>query len=210
MKGYVESIIVFSFMAGVLLPASLLFVQYVSDNWLGSFGIISILSLSVIILVKKKKLGSFGPMFERQMYKFQKGKRGILVFGESFFILLLLGGMIFTIHQGNSVSSDLNDSSLNSIISGSSTEYVLDSVNDWGIEDWLYGFLMAPVGFLTAFPQMSIVIASIDQRFDGWLMHFYTVGFVEYVELLGVLIFYKLSFARKSNSLSTVYAKTPV
>jgi len=61
MKGYAESLIVFSFMAEVLLPARLLFVQYVSDNWLGSFGIISALSLSVIILAKKKKLGSFGP-----------------------------------------------------------------------------------------------------------------------------------------------------
>jgi len=210
MKGYVESLIVFSFMAGILLPARLLFVQYVSDNWLGSFGVISIISLSVIILAKKKKLGSFGPMFERQMYKFQKGKRGILIFGESVFLLLLLGGMIFAIHQGNSVLSDLNDPPSNAIKSDSSSEDFLDSVSGWSIEDWSYGFLMAPVGFLTAFPQMSIAIASIDQRFDGWLMHFYTVGFIEYVELLGVLIFYKISFARKSNSLSTVYAKTPV
>jgi len=69
---------------------------------------------------------------------------------------------------------------------------------------------MAPVGFITVFPQMSVVIASIDQDLDGWLMHFYTVGFVEYVELLGVLIFYRISFSRKPTSLSTVYAKTAV
>ena len=28
-------------------------------------------------------------------------------------------------------------------------------------------------------------------------MHFYTVGFVEYLELLGILIFYRVSFKRK-------------
>ena len=53
---------------------------------------------------------------------------------------------------------------------------------------------MAPVVFVTAFPQMSAAIASIDQSLDGWLMHFYTVGFVEYLELLGILIFYRISF----------------
>jgi len=208
MKSYVESIIVFSFMAGILLPARLLFVEYVSDDWFGSFGVILILSLSVIILAKKKKLGSFGFMFERQMYKFQKGKRGILVLAESVLLLLILGGMIFAIHYGNSVYSDLVDSSLQNNFSDSSDE-ILDFTKGWGSDDWIYGFLMAPVGFITAFPQMSVVIASIDQRLDGWLMHFYTVGFVEYVELLGVLIFYRLSFTRKSYS-SSVCAKTPV
>jgi len=210
MKNYTESLIVFLFMAGVLLPARLLFVQYVSDNWFGSFGIILALSLSVIILAKKKKLGSFGPMLERQICKFQKGKRGMLVFGESVFLLLILGGMIFAIHQGNSVYSDLTYPSLKNTFSASSPEDVLDFTKGWGIDDWMYGFFMAPVVFLTAFPQMSVVIASIDQSLDGWLMHFYTVGFVEYVELLGVLIFYRLSFTWKSHPLPSAYAKTPV
>ncbi len=210
MKSHVESLIVFSLMAGILLPARLLFVQYVSDDWLGSFGVISALSLSVIILVKKKKLGAFGSMFERQMYKFQEGKRGILIFGESVFLLLLLGGMIFTIHHGNLASSDLNGLSSDNFSPVSLPDDILNSSDGWGVEDWLYGFLMAPVGFLTAFPQMSIVIATVDQRLDGWLMHFYTVGFVEYMELLGVLIFYRLSFSRKPRPSSAVHAKTPV
>jgi len=140
MKGYAESLIVFSFMAEVLLPARLLFVQYVSDNWLGSFGIISALSLSVIILAKKKKLGFFGPMFERQMYKFQKGKRGILIFGESVFLLLILGRMIFAINQGNSVYADLNYLFLKNDFSNDSSKDLLNFANGWGVNDWLYGF----------------------------------------------------------------------
>ena len=65
---------------------------------------------------------------------------------------------------------------------------------------------MTPIMFLTAFPQMSASIASIDQRLDGWLMHFYTVGFVEYIELLGILIFYKI-FLRKKQTVSTISNK---
>ena len=104
MRNILESLLVFSIMAGVLLPARILFVAYVSDNWLGSLGIISAISAVMIILAKKKRLGLFGDMFERQMYKFQKGKRGIVVFAESLFLLFILGIMIFAIDQGNSVN----------------------------------------------------------------------------------------------------------
>ena len=187
MRGIFESLIVFGVMTGLLLPARLLFVEYVSDNWFGSLGVISAISISLIILVKKKKLGVFGAMFERQIYKFQKGKRGLLVFGESAFLLLILGSMIFAIDQGNSVYSDLKFQNIKNV--PIPAERVLDSANDLEPSDWIMGFLMTPVLFLTAFPQMSAGIASIDQSLGGWLMHFYTVGLVEYVELLGILVF---------------------
>jgi len=198
-------------MTGLLLPARLLFVEYVSDNWFGSLGIISAISILVIILVRKKKLGFFGPMFERQMYKFQRGKRGLLVFGESLFLLLILGSMIFAIDQGNSVYSHLK---LQTMVDSPSTssEQILESAKQWDASDWFIAFLMVPVAFLTAFPQMSAVIASVDQSLDGWLLHFYTVGFVEYLELFGILIFYKISFRKKLKSpiISTLYAKAAV
>jgi hypothetical protein len=43
---------------------------------------------------------------------------------------------------------------------------------------------------------------------DGWLMHFYTVGFVEYLELMGILIYYKISFKRKASN-TILHLKTP-
>ena len=208
-----EPLFVFLVMGGMLLPARLLFVEYVSDDWLGSLGVITLISVIVIVLAKKKKLGFFGPMLERQMFKFQKGKRGIIIVGESVFLLLILGGMIFAIDQGNNVYSDLKFQNMeNSSSSLSSEQQVLEKANDLDTSDWLMGFLYAPVAFVTAFPQMSAAIASIDQSLDGWLMHFYTVGFVEYVELLGILIFYKVSFWKKNSLLSipSVNSKTPV
>ena len=193
----VESLIVFFIMGGLLLPARLLFVEYISDSWLGSLGVITAISISVIILAKKRKLGFFGPMLERQIYKFQKGKRGLIIFVESAFLLLILGGMIFAIDQGNNVYYDLKMQNTQISASSPSAKQILEATDDWESSDWVFGFLMAPVAFLTAFPQMSAAIASIDQSLDGWLMHFYTVGFVEYSELLGILIFYKISFRKK-------------
>jgi len=206
-----ESLLVFSVMTGILLPARILFVAYVSDDWLGSLGIISAISISMIILAKKKKLGSFGPMFERQIHKFQKGKRGIVVFAESLFLLFILGGMIFAINQGNSVYSEINLGSLGDV-PADDVNQILEPTKDWNLFDWLTAFLMIPVAFLTAFPEMSATIASIDQKLDGWLLHFYTVGFVEYLELLGILLFYRVYFNKKSNSLilQPIYSRAAI
>lgn len=182
-------------MTGLLLPARLLFVQYVSDDWFGSAGIISIISISIIILAKKQKLGFFGPMLERQISKFLKGRRGILIFGESIFLLALLGVMIFAIDQGNSVYSDFKPENQKNLPSDLS---VLKQTEELETNDWVGPFFIDPAVFVTIFPQMSATIASIDQDLDGWLLHFYTVGFIEYAELLGILICYKISFMRKT------------
>jgi len=200
-------LIVFGVMGGILLPARLLFVEFVSDDWLGSFGVISALSLMVIILAKKNKLGFFGPMLERQIFKFQKGKRGILIIAESTILLVILGTMIFTIDQGHTIYAEQKMEHISDSIDQKS--HVLESAKSMTSSDWAFGAVMAPVGFVTAFPQMSAAIASIDHRMDGWLMHFYTVGFVEYLELLGILIYYKISFRRKASKME-IQLKTPI
>jgi len=195
-------------MGGMLLPARLLFVEFVSDDWLGSFGVISALSLMVIILAKKNKLGFFGPMLERQIFKFQKGKRGILIIAESTILLVILGTMIFTIDQGHTIYVEQKMEHIPDFIDQKS--HVLESAKSMTSSDWAFGAVMAPVGFVTAFPQMSAAIASIDHRMDGWLMHFYTVGFVEYLELFGILVYYKISFRRKISNRLQLNLKTAI
>lgn len=209
MKSIFESLIVFGIMGGILLPARLLFVEFVSDDWFGSAGIIAAISISIIVLAKKQKLGFFGPMLERQIFKFQKGKRGILVLGESIFLLVILGSMIIAIDQGNSVYSDLKLQNSKNL---PSEAMILKQTEQWKADDWANGFIVAPFAFVTAFPQMSAAIASIDESTDGWLMHFYTVGFIEYVEILGILLFYRVAYKKKIHSsvINTIYKKAPI
>lgn len=210
MRGIFESLIVFGIMTGLLLPVRLLFVEYVSDDWLGSFGIISVISISIIILAKKQKLGFFGYMLERQMYKFQKGKRVILVLGESVFLLVILGSTIFAIDQGNSVYSDLKLQNNKNIPSYSVQSQVIEVTKDWTPVDWVNGYMLGTIGFITNFPAMSAAFASIDEATDGWLLHFYTVGFVEYAELLGIFMLYRISYLRKMSSSQMPYVKTAI
>lgn len=72
--------------------------------------------------------------------------------------------------------------------------------------------MIGTLGFVTDFPAMSAAIASIDEATDGWLLHFYTIGFVEYLELLGILILYRISYWRKISSPvnSISYPKTAI
>jgi len=199
MKDHYESIIVFVVMTALLLPIRLLFVSYVSDDWLGSLGVISIISISFLILAKKGRLGKFGDIFQRQIEKLLRGKRKIIVYTESLFILILLGAMIFAINQGNSTYLDVQ----NTIYSNpelNSPEKLMEKTNKWTTNDWFNGLIMAPIAFVTTFPQMSAVIASMDSALGGWLLHFYTVGFIEYSEFLGILMLYRFVIKTKSKA----------
>jgi len=43
-----EKLIIAGFLIGIFLPIRLVFVEYVSDHWLGNFGLISVLGLGFV------------------------------------------------------------------------------------------------------------------------------------------------------------------
>lgn len=202
MKSIYESLIVFGVFTGVLLPVRLLFVTYVSDNWLGSFGIISAISIGLIVLTKKQKLGAFGRMFDRQMNKIMKGKRGKFFFAEATIFLFVLGGMIFAVEQGNSTYLDLKNQILAENPEFSDADKILEKSQLLEPQDYLFGFLVMFASFFVAFPIFSAVFAVINDASHGWFLHFYTVAFVEYIELFGILVLYKLSFHKASKKIA--------
>lgn len=201
MKNIYESLIVFAIFTGVLLPVRLLFVTYVSDNWFGSFGIISAISVGLIVLTKKQKLGEFGRMFDRQMNKFMKGKRGKFFFVEATLFLFILGGMIFAVEQGNSTYLHLKEQLLAEHPEFNDADKILEKSEALEIQDYFFGFLAMIAAFFVAFPMFSAVFAVISDATDGWLLHFYTVAFVEYIELFAILVLYKLSFIKSDKEI---------
>ena len=207
-KNFLEGFIVFSVMTGVLLPVRLFFVMYISTDWFGSFGIISAISVLMIILTKKGKLGRFGKMFESQMNNLQKGKRAKIIYGQSIIFLLILGGTIFAIEQGNSVYVDLKNQLLEEHEEFANPEEILKKTDELQFQDWIYGIVGMFLAIFFAFPQLSAVLAVLNDSLDGWILHFYTVAFVEYLELFGILIFFRISLSKK-NSLQPSIDKKP-
>jgi len=199
-RNVLEALIVFSVMTGILLPVRLFFVTYISTDWYGSFGIISSISVLMILLTKKGKLGRFGQMFERQINKFQKGKRAKLIYGQSIIFLLILGGTIFAIQQGNSVYADLKQQLLEEHKEFSDPEQILKKTDDMKAQDWIYGIIGMFLAIFFAFPQLSTVLAVLNDSLNGWILHFYTVAFVEYLELFGILLFFRFSLSKKNSA----------
>lgn len=178
-------------MTGLLLPVRLIFVSYVSDNWFGSFGVISLISIVMIILVKKGKLGKFGEIFDRQITKIQHGKRGAIVYGQAILFLMILGGTIFAIEMGNSAYGELKEEILSEHTELSEPETLIAQSEEFEMQDWIYGIIGLFIAVFVAFPQLAAVFAVLNETFDGWILHFYTVAFVEYLEFFGILIFYR-------------------
>jgi len=140
-------------------------------------------------------------MFERQINKLQKGKKAKIVYGQSIIFLLILGGTIFAIEQGNSTYVDLKNQILEEHEEFRDPEEILKKTEQLEAQDWILGVLGLFLAIFIAFPQLSAVLAVLNESFDGWILHFYTVAFVEYLELFGILIYFRYSlFSKKSSA----------
>jgi len=142
-------------------------------------------------------------MFERQIAKLQSGKVGKIVYGQSIVFLLILGGTIFAIEQGNSVYVDLKEQILEEYEEFSEPEKLLEKTGEMEIQDWVYGSIGMFFAIFYAFPQLAAVFAVLNESFDGWILHFYTVAFVEYLELFGILLVFRFAFSNKQSKFVT-------
>ena len=196
-----EFAIVFGVMMLIMLPVRILLVEYVSDNWWGSFGAISAIAILMVILVKKKKLGKFGEMFERQMLKLHKrGLRRKIVFGNMIFALLVTGLLIYSIEVGNSTYLEQK----NQIVEQAGGEEALKE--NLGSMDKMYeratpeqiltAFIAIPFLLVTQFPYFAGLWAIENDLTDGFLLHLSTVAFVETLEFFGVLMFYRFTLKK--------------
>jgi hypothetical protein len=194
----VETLVVFAVMTGLLLPVRLIFYTYVSTHWFGSFGLVSAISILMVVLVKKKKLGRFGQMFENQMRKVQRGKRRIIAYGQAALFLVLLGGTIVAIELGNSAYVDIKTQLLERLDGIDNPQKMLSESKKMTPQDWITGFAGFVLAIFFAFPQISALLAILNEMYDGWLLHFYTVALVETLEMTGILIFYRLTLNRET------------
>lgn len=195
----VETLIVFAVMTGLLLPVRLLFYTYVSTHWFGSFGLVSAISVLMVLLVKKKKLGRFGQMFENQMRKVQRGKRRLIAYGQAALFLILLGGTIVAIELGNSIYLDIKTRLLEHLEGIDNPQQMLAESKKMTPQDWITGFAGFVLAIFFAFPQISALLAILNEMYNGWLLHFYTVALVETLEMTGILIFYRITLSREQN-----------
>lgn len=198
-----EFLIVFGVMMIVMLPARLLMVEYVSENWWGSFGAISAIAILMVVLVKKHKLGLFGEMFERQMLKLhQKGLRQKFVFGNMIFVLFVTGLLIFSVNAGNTTYLDQKNEIIDQAGGQQALEEKLGNVEQMyekiTPEQILTALILIPYLLIVEFGYFAGLWAIENDYTNGFLLHLSTVAFVETLEFFGVLMFYRFTL-RKNN-----------
>ncbi len=193
-----EILIVFSIMTSIFLPVRLFFVSYVNDNWFGSFGLISAISILILILTRKQKLGVFGKMFQRQMNRLHSSRFLKFTYLQSIIVLLTFGALIFSIEMGNSYYLEEKQNLLEQTTQISNHGLEFNTEIEFTIGSIVMGMLMSVFAFIFEFPLFAGAMAIINDVFDGWILHFYTVAFSEQLEIFGILLFFRFTKTKTS------------
>lgn len=174
-KDLKEKAIVLGILTGVLLPVRVIFYTFVSQYWIGSLGLMSAVAIVMFVLVKKRKLGWFGPMFENQMAHVTRGKVGKAALGLTLLSIIFFSGSLLLIERGNSIYLG-EKTQFESIFDGAMSPYVLTG-NEKRID-------FVP----------SVSTAIVNDMTRGWMQHVNIVILVGEFEALAVLVFYRRSF----------------
>ena len=192
-KDLKEKLIILGVTTGIFLPLRVFFSMYVYDHWLGSLGLVSAIGILFVVLIKRNKLGEFGRIFERQMKKTIGGKTGKYVIGFSILFLVYFGASLYFIDRGETVYNHDMEIFYSLILTGQ--EFKVENIP----VEKLNGPLQYPdiPGFMWVSSLdygLSIAYAMMNQASEGWLSHLIVVIFVEQLEVLGLLYFYRRTY----------------
>ncbi len=188
-----EILLVFGVMTGIFLPVRLFFVTYVSDNWWGSFGLISIITVLILVLSKKQKLGIFGRIFQRQIERLHSSRFLKFAYLQSIIVLVVFGVLIFSIEMGNSYYYEEKEDLLSQTTQISNHDLEFTPELEFTFERLVLGIGLSILTLIFEFPLFSSALSIINDVFDGWILHFYTVAFIEQLEIFGILLFSKFT-----------------
>lgn len=192
-KKFIESASIPIVLLLVFLPIRLFFVRYVSPDWFGSFGLITVMSILILVLANKKKLGWFGKAYLKQLYKANRGRRKYIFY---FTLILSTYYFIATIYAINLGQSDQSfQEGINQIKQllpyTNFEDLTKDTQDKVKIEDIPKGLLLFGYIMIMRFDIFVVLMSYMNYLSSGWILHFSTVFLVEEIEVIGLLILYK-------------------
>lgn len=199
MKFSLDFFIVAGVMTGILLPVRLLFVEFVSDSTWGSLGLISAISVLMVILVKKKKLGKFGVMFENELTRLTSGKRRVFIFGWLIMLTMYFSFSIYSIDLAETQYYDEKERIKLLVMEKYTLDFedpgtVIDTLEPSEVVGGVPNYVEA---IFNDFEAIAIVQGIMNDMSNGFLLHFHTIFLVEGIEVLGVFIFYTITLKKK-------------
>lgn len=174
------------------MPIRLAFVYFVADHWLGSFGVLTTVSVILVYLAQKNKLGKFGILFLKRMNKIQTGKKRFLVYGSLIFWITIWTLVSIGISQGTHQYQEKAEQIrqiVNSPEGKAQQEQIRQQMTPESTAKTVLYFFILP---FTNFEAYSILITLIDEKMNSYLSHFSVIFLVESCEGLGMLIYFKI------------------
>jgi len=184
-----EMLIVAGVMATILVPLRLVTVVLLGDHWFGSIGIVTIVTLFVMIGSMKNKLGWFGVMFINTIIKIQKGRRRFIFYIEAGFVFVVMGSAVFLIHEGNTTYGNLKAQVWAELKDmGIETSEDVIKASSLTAEEQVQSIIRLPVMFVKQFATVAVTAAIVNDMMDNWYYYFAVIILIENVEIIGFLI----------------------
>lgn len=187
-KDLKEKAIILGFTSAIFLPVRLLVGQFLLDHWLGMLGIASLISVGLVVLVKKDKLGRIGQIFQKQMTKTLWGKSAKWIVLTLVLFSAYFGTTILLVEKAN--TEYFEDKQI--IANGLSTQIdgkVISKLQGPQVHDMFGIVQLQNIEYF-----LAISYAMINDSTGGWLVNLHLIMFVEQIEILGLLWFYRRAF----------------
>lgn len=185
-----EKMAIVGITAALFLPLRLLVSQYVIDHWLGNLGIATLISVVLIVLIKKEKLGRLGRLFRKQITKTLWSKSAKILVCTLVLFMAYFGTTILLVDRGNTVYYE-DKVVLSAIMAKKDLgRDALAGLNGPAVQHEMPG--LAHIHYMEYV--FAISYAMLNDVTGGWLVNLHLIMFMEQVEILGLLWFFRRYF----------------
>lgn len=188
-----ESIIVGLVLAGILIPLRFLTLFALGDSWIGTLGVISFVTLIMIILSHKQKIGKFGDMFLRQITKMHKGKRKWFIYTQTVIFFTFALTSLYAINEGNTTYLDMKLQVAEQMKALGIDDYdsLVDRYKETPTEQQAQAIAQMPSLFFKQFGIIAVTAAITDDLMHNWYSHMLIFILVETTEVAILLVITK-------------------
>lgn len=186
-----EKCILVGVSAGIFLPFRLLASQYFAEHWLGNLGFATAVSLLMLYLIKKDKLGRLGEMLKNQIRKATWGKSSRLIIFLLLGFMVYFGTVIVLVNQGNTVYQEDKEALFQNIFGKEPGQTSQIRLNGPGIND---GEVMGVSQIRYIAYVFSLSFAILNDLTGDLLASIHLILFIEQVEMVGLFWLYRKMF----------------
>jgi len=182
----------FLIFTGLLFPLRFVFNNYLHHYWFGSLGILSIVTFTLFYLSNKNKLGYVGYVIKKRLVKRSKGK-AFKAFLISSSLMIYMTGLIVTgiiVADKQVTTSYVNQLAEQHV----TTINQVTQIGQTDIQNNPPMILPSLLIVLTPNPLMFQVADIMNQLSHGYAFAICSILFVEQLEFLGIILFFRYRF----------------